>query len=422
MDLFKTLKNAWRVPELRKKLIFTLWMFLIIRIGAHITVPGINTEAVLDMMNQNAGNVLNLMDVITGGAFKTMALFAFGVGPYITASIIMQLLQIAITKLEDLAKEGEQGRKKINKYTRYVTLGLAIIQSSATTLTLSRQQPSILVNNNIWTFLVVVISFVAGSMLVMWIGEQITQKGIGNGISLIIFINIISRLPQNFIVLFQTHGYLIPTIIVLLFVLVIGFVVLMAQGERRIAVQYAKRTAGRKVYGGQSQHIPIKVNLAGVLPIIFAMSIMNFPEVVTNLFGGTTNEIWDTVLRFLRWTHPVGTVIYVVLIFAFSFFYSTIAFNPMEVASNMKKGGGFIPGIRPGKPTSDYLSDVATRITLLGAIFLAILAVTPLLFEYTLNVQVAFSGTSLLIIVGVALETLKQIESQMLMRHYKGFL
>lgn len=422
MDLFKTLKNAWRVAELRKKIIFTLWMFLIIRIGAHITVPGINTDAVIAMMNQNAGNVLNLMDVITGGAFKTMALFAFGVGPYITASIIMQLLQIAITKLEELAKEGEQGRKKINKYTRYVTLALALIQSSATTLTLSRQQPSVLVDNTVWTFLVVVISFVAGSMLVMWIGEQITQKGIGNGISLIIFINIISRLPQNFVVLFQTHGYLIPTIIVLLFVLVIAFVVLMAQGERRIAVQYAKRTAGRKVYGGQSQHIPIKVNLAGVLPIIFAMSIMNFPEIVTNLFGGTTNEIWGTVLLYLRWTHPVGTVIYVALIFAFAFFYSTIAFNPMEIASNMKKGGGFIPGIRPGKPTSDYLTDVATRITLLGAIFLAILAVIPLIFEYAFSVQVAFSGTSLLIIVGVALETLKQIESQMLMRHYKGFL
>jgi preprotein translocase subunit SecY len=422
VDLFKTLKNAWRVPELRKKLIFTLWMFLFVRIGAHITVPGINTDAVTAMMNGSAGNVLNLMDVITGGAFKTMALFAFGVGPYITASIIMQLLQIAITKLEELAKEGESGRKKINKYTRYVTLALAIVQSTATTYTLSVQQPSVLADNSIWTFLVVVISFVAGSMLVMWIGEQITQKGIGNGISLIIFINIISRFPQTGIVLFQTHGYLIPIIILLLFILVIGFVVLMSQGERRIAVQYAKRTAGRKVYGGQSQHIPIKVNLAGVLPIIFAMSIMNFPEIITNLFGGTSNDIWATILNYLRWTHPVGAVIYVVLIFAFAFFYSTIAFNPMEISSNMKKGGGFIPGIRPGKPTSDYLSDVATRITLLGAIFLAILAITPLIFQYAFNVQVAFSGTSLLIVVGVALETLKQIESQMLMRHYKGFL
>jgi len=422
VDLFKTLKNAWRVPELRKKLIFTLWMFLIIRLGAHITVPGINTEAITAMMNQNAGNVLNLMDVITGGAFKTMALFAFGVGPYITASIIMQLLQIAITKLEELAKEGEQGRKKINKITRYVTLGLAIVQATATTFTLSRQQPSVLSDNTIWTFLVVVISFVAGSMLVMWIGEQITQKGVGNGMSLIIFVNIVSRFPQSFSLLFETKGYLIPIIILILFVLIIAFVVLMAQGERRIAVQYAKRTAGRKVYGGQSQHIPIKVNLAGVLPIIFAMSIMNFPEIITNLFGGTKNDIWATILNYLRWTTTVGAVIYVVLIFAFAFFYSTIAFNPIEIASNMKKGGGFIPGIRPGKPTSEYLSDVATRITLLGAVCLAILAISPLAIQAAFNVQVAFSGTSILIVVGVALETLKQIEAQMLMRHYKGFL
>ncbi len=419
MDLFKTLKNAWRVPELRKKIIYTLWMFAFIRIGAHVTVPGIDTVALTSMMNDQ-NNVLNLMDIVTGGAFKTMALFALGVGPYITASIIMQLLQIAITKLEELAKEGEIGRKKINKYTRYVTLGLALIQGSATTLTLRNQ--GILASQSIWTFLVVDIGLIAGSMLVMWIGEQITQKGVGNGISLIIFINIIARLPKDVYAMFQTAGYVKPIIIILLFILVIGFVVLMSQGERRIPVQYAKRTVGRKVYGGQSQHIPVKVNLAGVLPIIFAMSIMNFPEIITNLFGGTTNQVWSQILLYLRWTHPVGTVIYVVLIFAFAFFYSTIAFNPMEIASNMKKGSGFVPGIRPGKPTSDYLSDVATRITLLGAIFLAILAVLPLVFQLVFKVQVAFSGTSLLIVVGVALETLKQIESQMLMRHYKGFL
>ena len=419
MDLFKTLKNAWRVPELRKKIIFTLWMFAFVRVGAHISAPGINTDAIRAMMN-DSNNVLNLMDVITGGAFKTMALFAFGVGPYITASIIMQLLQIAITKLEELAKEGEQGRKKINKWTRYVTLALATIQSLATTYTLSRQ--GVLVDHTIWTFLVVTISFVSGSMLVMWIGEQITQRGIGNGISLIIFINIISRLPQSIMVLFQTKGYLIPIIVMLLFTLVIGFVVLMAQGERRVGVQYAKRTVGRKVYGGQSQHIPIKVNLAGVLPIIFAMSIMNFPEIITNLLPVTPNQIWAQILTYLRWTNPVGTVIYVVLIFAFAFFYSTIAFNPLDIASNMKKGGGFVPGIRPGKPTSDYLSEVATRITLLGAIFLSVLAVIPLLFQLIFKVQIAFSGTSILIMVGVALETLKQMESQMLMRHYKGFL
>lgn len=419
MDLFKTLKNAWRVPELRNKIIFTLWMFIFVRIGAHITAPGINV-AMLSAAMSDSNNVLNLMDIVTGGAFKTMALFALGVGPYITASIIMQLLQIAITKLEELAKEGEQGRKKINKYTRYVTLALAIIQAAATTFTIRSQ--GLLINQSIWTFFVVVISLVAGSMLVMWIGEQITQKGIGNGISLIIYINIISTLPQDLYLMFKTNGYIKPLIIILLFIVIIGFVVLMAQGERRIPVQYAKRTVGRKVYGGQSQHIPIKVNLAGVLPIIFAMSIMNFPQIITNLFGGTTNQIWSQILLYLNWTHPVGTVIYLVLIFAFAFFYSTIAFNPMEIASNMKKGGGFVPGIRPGKPTSDHLTDVATRITLLGAIFLAILAVLPLVFQLIFKVQVAFSGTSLLIIVGVALETLKQMESQMLMRHYKGFL
>lgn len=415
MDLFKTLKNAWRVPELRKKIIFTLMMFLFIRIGASITVPGVDVA-----MLGTTSSSLGLLDIMTGGAYQDMALFALGVGPYITASIIMQLLQIAITKLEELAKEGEQGKKKINQYTRYVTLGLAILQAWATTFMRSRQ--GVLVDDNIFTFLIVMISFIAGSMLVMWIGEQITQKGVGNGISLYIFISIIYRLPGDLIGLYQTNGAVIPTIILIVFVILIGFTVYMSQGERRIAVQYAKRTAGRKVYGGQSQHIPVKVNLAGVLPIIFAMSIMNFPEIITNLVGGSSSDIWNRILGYLRWTTPVGTVIYIVLIFAFAFFYSTIAFNPMEIASNMKKGGGFIPGIRPGKPTSDYLTDVATRITLLGAIFLSILAIVPLLFQYIFGVSVAFSGTSLLIVVGVVLETLKQIESQMLMRHYKGFL
>lgn len=416
MDLFKTLKNAWRVPELRKKILFTLWMFLFIRIGVAITAPGINRDAIV----ASTSTASDFMNMITGGAHKELAIFALGVGPYITASIIMQLLQIAITKLEELAKEGEQGRKKINQYTRYVTLGLAILQSWATTFMASRS--GVLVNDSIFTFLLVMLSFIAGSMLVMWIGEQITAKGIGNGTSLYIFISIICALPTNLKGLYETNGYVIPTIVLIVFVLLIGFAVLMAQGERRVAVQYAKRTAGRKVYGGQSQHIPIKVNLAGVMPIIFAMSIMNFPQIVTNLVGAQATGIWATILGWLNWTTPVGTIIYLVLIFAFAFFYSTIAFNPMEIASNMKKGGGFIPGIRPGKPTSDYLTDVANRMTLLGALFLSVLAMAPLLFQYIFNIQVAFSGTSLLIVVGVVLETLKQMESQMLMRHYKGFL
>ncbi|MEF9960510.1 MAG: preprotein translocase subunit SecY [Niameybacter sp.] len=418
--MFKTLKNAWSVPELRKKIIFTLWMFTLVRIGAHVPVPGIDPIAVEQVLGQNSNGMLGLMNAITGGAFSQMALFAFGVGPYITASIIIQLLTIAITRLEELSKEGEDGRKKINKYTRYVTLVLAMMQAGGTTYML--YQSNVLVEKNMLVFALAFISFIAGSMLVMWIGEQITEKGIGNGISLIIFINIVSRLPQGAISLLAYDNYVKVAILVLLFVVMIGFTVLMSLGERRISVQYAKRVAGRKVYGGQSQSIPIKVNLAGVLPVIFAMSLIQFPETVTNLFVKTPSEFWQTAIQWLRWTHPFGAVLYVVLIFAFAFFYSTIAFNPMDIAANLKKGGGFIPGIRPGKPTSDYLSKTATHITLMGAIFLAILALSPLVLGAIFKMSVQFGGTSLLIVVGVALETVKQLESQMLMRHYKGFL
>lgn len=418
--MFKTLKNAWSVPELRKKIIFTLWMFAFIRLGAHVPVPGIDPVAVEQVLGQNSNGMLGLMNAITGGAFSQMALFAFGVSPYITASIIIQLLTIAITRLEELSKEGEDGRKKINKYTRYVTLVLAMMQAGGTTYML--YQSNVLVEKSILVFALAFISFIAGSMLVMWIGEQITEKGIGNGISLIIFVNIVSRLPQGAISLLAYDNYVKVAILVLFFVIVIGFTVLMSLGERRISVQYAKRVAGRKVYGGQSQNIPIKVNLAGVLPVIFAMSLIQFPETITNLFVKTPSEFWQTAIAWLRWTHPFGAVLYVVLIFAFAFFYSTIAFNPIDIASNLKKGGGFIPGIRPGKPTSDYLSKTATHITLMGAIFLSILALTPLLLGWAFNMSVQFGGTSLLIVVGVALETVKQLESQMLMRHYKGFL
>lgn len=422
MDLFKTLRNAWKVPELRNKLIYTLWMFLFIRIGVSITVPGVDRAALAaaNAANANSGFVNQFMSMITGGANQDLALFALGVGPYITASIIMQLLQVAISKLEELAKEGEEGRKKINKYTRYVTLGLAVVQSWAMVLT----NRNVLVDDSIWTFLLVMIAFIAGSMLVMWIGEQITSKGVGNGMSLYIFIGIIYSLPTNFAGIFVLNKdrIYIPIIVLIAFIALVGFTVLMAQGERRVSVQYAKRMAGRKVYGGQSQYIPVKVNLGGVLPIIFAMSIMNFPQIIINLVGAQVSENWQTVLNWLNWTNPVGSVIYIILIFAFAFFYSTIAFNPMEIASNMKKSGGFVPGIRPGKPTSDYLAALGTRITLLGAIFLVILAIMPLAFNYLFKIDVAFSGTSLLIVVGVVLETLKQIESQMLMRHYKGFL
>ena len=422
MDLFKTLKNAWRVPELRRRMIYTLWMFLLIRIGVSITVPGVDRALLLASIKSGAdsGFISQFMGMITGGANQKLALFALGVGPYITASIIMQLLTVAISRLEELSKEGEDGRKKINKYTRYVTLGLAILNAWATTFA----NRNVLVDKSIWTFLLVMFSFIAGSMLVMWIGEQITEKGIGNGISLYIFISIIYGLPTNFYQIFVINEskIYIPILVLIAFIGLVAFTVLMSQGERRVAVQYAKRTQGRKVYGGQQQYIPVKVNLGNVMPIIFAMSIMSLPQIVINFTGAQLSSNWQMVLSWLNWTNPVGTVIYLVLIFAFAFFYSTIAFNPMEIASNMKKSGGFVPGIRPGKPTTDYLAALCTRITLLGAIFLSILAVMPLVFFYVFKVDVAFTGTSLLIVVGVVIETLKQIESQMLMRHYKGFL
>ncbi len=408
------------MPELKKKMIFTLWMMAFLRIGAIIPAPGVNPDAISIMMGAiGDNNLLDLLNVFTGGGFATMAIFAFGVGPYITSSIVVQLLTIAITKLEEMSKEGEDGKKKINKITRYLTLFIATLQGSGTTLLLYNQQ--ILVQQTPMYFILTLLSFVAGSMLVMWIGEQITTKGVGNGISLIIFINIVASLPQTAATL-RDSEMVIAVLVIILFIIMIAFAVTMALGERRVTVQYAKRMSGRKVYGGQTQNIPIKVNLAGVLPVIFAMSLIQFPEIITNIFIRNPNETWLTIIDNLRWTTPIGGTIYVVLIFAFAFFYSSIAFNPVDIASNMKKSGGFIPGIRPGKPTSDYLSKIATHITLLGAIFLAILALTPVLFQAVLGMPVAFGGTSLLIVVGVALETVKQLESQMLMRSYKGFL
>lgn len=417
--MFKTLKDAWRVPELRRKIVYTLWMFAIIRLGAHIPVPGVNAGALEGLMSGD-NNVLGLLDVVSGGAFKSMALFAMGVGPYINASIIMQLLTIAIPKLEELSKEGEEGRKKIDKYTRYVTLVLATIQSWG--MTYSLRNYNILSDTSVWGYSLAIISFVAGSMLVMWIGEQITEKGLGNGISLIIFINIVSRIPQGIGVLIGYNKPLETAILLVLFLIIIAFVVLMSQGERRVPVQYAKRTSGRRVYGGQSTHIPIKVNLSGVLPVIFAMSMIQFPEIITGFFVANPTGTWGKILSNLRWTEPIGAVIYILLILFFTFFYSTIAFNPIEVANNMKKSGGFIPGIRPGKPTSDHLTKIATHVTLMGAIFLAIIATMPVVFSAIFKMQVTFGGTSLLIVVGVALETVKSLESQMLMRTYKGFL
>ncbi|WP_304941994.1 preprotein translocase subunit SecY [Vallitalea guaymasensis] len=421
--MFRTLRDAFKIPDLRKKIIYTMLMFFAIRIGAHIRIPLINPAVVQNMFgNADEAGLLGMFDAFSGGAFKDMTLFAMGITPYITSSIIMNLLTIAIPKLEEMQKEGEEGRKKIAKITRYGTIVLALLQSVAISIGLGR---SLFYDYNIFSVIIAVTAMTAGTAFLMWVGEQITVKGVGNGISLIIFINIISRLPFGTKKLYElaTAGNkLIPVIILLIiYVLMVTFVVLIQLGERRIPVQYAKRMQGRKVYGGQSTHIPLKVNMAGVIPVIFASSLLQFPGTITQFFGEPSGW-WGSVINFLKITNISGALIYFVFILFFAYFYTSIIFNPIEVANNMKKNGGFVPGIRPGKPTVDYLSNVLNKIVLIGALALALIALLPVILSNIFDMNVTFGGTSLIIVVGVALETIKQIESQMVMRHYKGFL
>ncbi|WP_113672519.1 preprotein translocase subunit SecY [Vallitalea guaymasensis] len=421
--MFRTLRDAFKIPDLRKKIIYTMLMFFAIRIGAHIRIPLINPAVVQNMFgNADEAGLLGMFDAFSGGAFKDMTLFAMGITPYITSSIIMNLLTIAIPKLEEMQKEGEEGRKKIAKITRYGTIVLALLQSVAISIGLGR---SLFYDYNIFSVIIAVTAMTAGTAFLMWVGEQITVKGVGNGISLIIFINIISRLPFGTKKLYElaTAGNkLIPVIVLLIiYVLMVTFVVLIQLGERRIPVQYAKRMQGRKVYGGQSTHIPLKVNMAGVIPVIFASSLLQFPGTITQFFGEPSGW-WASVINFLKITSISGALIYFVFILFFAYFYTSIIFNPIEVANNMKKNGGFVPGIRPGKPTVDYLSNVLNKIVLIGALALALIALLPVILSNVFNMNVTFGGTSLIIVVGVALETIKQIESQMVMRHYKGFL
>lgn len=394
-------------------------MFFAIRIGAHIRVPLVNPEAVSSFAGD--GGMLDMFNAFSGGAFQNMALFAMGIGPYITSSIIMNLLTVAIPKLEEMQKEGEEGRKKIAKITRYGTVVLAILQSTAISISLR----GLFYEYNVFSVVIGITAMTAGTAFLMWIGEQITTNGIGNGISLIIFINIISRLPFGVQSLYNsatTGNKLIPVIIlIIIFAAMVAFVVLVQLGERRVPVQYAKRMQGRKVYGGQSTHIPLKVNMAGVIPVIFASSLLGFPGTITQFFGEPTGT-WATIINLLRIQSWSGAFIYFVLILFFAYFYTSITFNPIEVANNMKKNGGFIPGIRPGKPTVDYLTNVLNKIVLIGALALALIALLPTLLGVAFNMNISFGGTSLIIVVGVAIETIKQIESQMVMRHYKGFL
>lgn len=440
--MLETVKNAFKIKDIRKKLGFTLLMLVVIRLGCELPVPGVDRSYFANWFAQQTGDAFSFMDAFTGGSFLNMSVFALNITPYITSSIIMQLLTIAIPKLEEMQREGEDGRKKIASITRYVTVGLALIESSAMAIGFGRQ--GLLEDFNALNVVMVITALTAGSAFLMWIGEQITENGVGNGISIVLTINIISRIPEDLKSLWQqfvtpqfdAHKYGAGTIAIVLIAAVIIFTVILTiilnGAERRIPVQYAKKVQGRKMVGGQSSHIPLKVNTGGVIPIIFASSLMQLPIVITSFFAQSGSATgWQKFLAYLNsgnwfkkgnWVYTWGALVYVVLVVFFAYFYTSITFNPMEVAENMKKSGGFIPGTRPGKPTQDYLNKVLNYIVFIGAVGLIIVALIPIVFNGVFGASVSFGGTSLIIIVGVILETIKQIESQMLVRNYKGFL
>ena len=427
-NMLDTFRNAWKISDLRKKIFFTIFMLLVFRLGSHIPVPGMNAARLQDLMRRG-GAIFGFFDIVSGGSFANATIFAMSITPYINASIIVQLLTVAIPKFEQLSKEGEEGRKIIAQIIRYTTVVLAFVQAVGLTIGM---RSSIYGGLNVLSFITVTLSFTAGTAFLMWLGEQITEKGIGNGISMLIFAGIVSRAPVGALAIVQNFragkfgqgamAYLAISVVLAVFVAIIALVIWVQEAERRIPVQYAKRVVGRKMYGGQSTHIPIKVNLAGVMPIIFAMSFVALPSTIISVFAPNSQN------KILVWFRNAQTSILFalltgVLIIFFTFFYSYIQFNPFEIANNMKKNGGFIPGIRPGKPTSEYISKILNRVTWFGAIFLAIIQLFPSIVGKLTHINgVWFAGTSVLILVNVALDTVKQIESQMIMRHYKGFL
>ena len=431
--MFETLRNAFKVEDLRKKILYTLLIIVLYRIGSAFPVPYLDTSVIGDMFSQ-AGNLLGYMDVLTGGGLSNATVFALSIQPYINASIIMQLLQVAIPYFERLAKDGgEEGKKKLEKYTRYASLILAVILAAGYYLLLRRQNAVVHTEGwmGIFTGVVIVLTFVAGAMLVVWLGERINEKGIGNGISLIIFAGILSRGPSALAMLWgyiqaAMNGYyqfyfLVP-LVVILFVVLIGFIVMMTNAERRIPVQYPKRVVGRKMMGGNSSYVPIKVNMSGVMPIIFAGAIIAVPGTIGSFVNVAEGSFWATFLSWFNYNHPVYAILYFLLIVAFSYFYVTIQFNPNEIANNLRKQNGIVPGMRPGKPTADYISKILSKITFIGALFLGFMAVLPILLGAITGMNISLGGTSILILVGVALDTMRTLESQMMMRHYKGFL
>ena len=436
--MLETFRRAFKIKDIRKKLGYTFLMLIVIRLGSELPTPGVDPTYIQNFFAENTGEAFNLFNAFTGGSFENMSVFALSITPYITSSIIMQLLTIAIPQLEEMRKEGEDGRKKITAITRYLTVGLALIESAAMAIGFGRQ--GLLVEYNFVNAAIVVLTLTAGSAFLMWIGERITEKGVGNGISIVLVINIISRIPSDLTTLYQqfiagqtlARGTLAAVIIAAIIIATVVLVVLLQNAERKIPVQYSKKIQGRRQVGGNSTHIPLKVNTAGVIPVIFAQSLMQTPVFIAALLGYTGGTgVGAQILRGLsqsnwfdpnNWIYTIGAAVYLLLIIGFAYFYTSITFNPLEIADNMKKQGGFIPGIRPGKPTSDYLNSILHYIIFIGAIGLAIVAIIPIILNGLFNANVSFGGTSIIIIVGVIIETLKQIESQMLVRNYKGFL
>jgi len=437
--LFKTIKNALKTPDVRKRIMYTLLLIVLFRLGCYITVPGVNAITLNQAMSTNG--ISGFIDLISGGAFSRFSIFAMSISPYITASIVVQLLAMIIPSWERMTKEGgEEGRRMMNKYTKIVTIVLALVESIG--IYLSYSSSGVFINPGLLTGCLVVASLVAGTSLLMWLGEQITSKGIGNGISVIIFVGIISGIPSAVTTMwslivtrtgFSTTGLITSLGILIGAILLVAGVVFVQQAERRVPVQYSKKVVGRKMIGGQGTHLPLKLAMAGVMPVIFASSFMTFPAMIISMFvqdPSTLTGFWSVVYKFsmatstssVGWGYTIANaIVYLLLIMGFTFFYTYATFNPAEVSNNIKKNGGFIPGIRAGKPTTDYLSSVLTKITIFGGLFLAVIAILPMLLAFT-NLNVSFGGTSILIVVGVALETVQQLESQLVMRHYKGFL
>ena len=436
--MFQTLRNAFKVKDIRSKIFYTFLMLVVVRLGSQLPIPGVDRSYFANWFSQQVGDAFNFFDAFTGGSFEEMSIFALNITPYITSSIIIELLTIAIPKLEEMQKDGEEGRKKLTAITRYVTVGLALLESIAMVIGFGRQ--GLIPDMTAMNVITVVVSLTAGSAFLMWVGERITEKGVGNGISIVLMINILSRVPSDITTLYETFikpqtvakGALAAVIILAVIVVTVVLVILLNGATRNIPVQYAKKMQGRKMVGGQSSSIPLKVNTAGVIPVIFASSLMSMPSIIAAFMGrGNGNGIGSKILKGLsqqNWfslSNPIytlGFVLYAVMIVFFAYFYTSITFNPIEVADNMKKQGGFIPGIRPGKPTQDYLEKILNYIIFIGAIGLLIVCTIPIVFNGAFGASVSFGGTSIIIIVGVVLETLKQLESQMLVRNYRGFL